>query len=345
MPEPKELSTSAALETLRGWSALERERAASAPKIELQRADVKRLMHLWCKARSRVCESDHPNDPIDALLEFGSAAREAGFQPRVDALDGGSDEYRRVAVAFVQLALSGGRELLIQFVRELRVTERGYKALALAHDIVFHEVLPIARPPRVPNGWEGLLPAWEVRTVEDLLAWFDQQLAAAFLLAARPHEPRDSAVLRDARRLMDELHIFCDAARAVGQLSNVEIENQLRDLKALCQGVQNPQNDDEENGESAEGGVPDGQNDDGERDERAPKKAKSRKPGNPMNVLSRAEKTKRKKWLRDWGRVRNRMTFNEFLDTFPKSEREAVRKGVKTAQRWKSEEARAAARR
>lgn len=87
------------------------------------------------------------------------------------------------------------------------------------------------------------------------------------------------------------------------------------------------------------------QHENDERDARAQKKVKGNKPGNPKNVLSRTEKTKRKNWLRDWERARNRMTFNEFLDTFPNSEREAVRKGVKTAQRWKSDEARAAARR
>jgi hypothetical protein len=79
------------------------------------------------------------------------------------------------------------------------------------------------------------------------------------------------------------------------------------------------------------------QHDDEERDTHARKKATGRKPGNPNNRLPRAQKTQYKKWLQLWNKAKGRQTREEFIATFPPSERETVRKGIRTAQKWESE--------
>lgn len=235
MPEPKELSKPSALDAARGWSARAREQRAKQPSCEEVLNIRSRLLSLW---RETISVGDAPNDfdrHIDALVEFGRAVRETGWQALVDQLDTGTEDTRRLAVDFIRLVVSGEREDIAELDREFRVTAEGFDVLALANQIVVHELVGLVRPVRVPMGWEGQDPDREVRTVDDLLAWFDQQLAQHDFLSKLPHWSNDGAVLRNARRLMDELHIFCDAPRAVGQLSSVEVENQLRDLKAVCQ--------------------------------------------------------------------------------------------------------------
>lgn len=70
-----------------------------------------------------------------------------------------------------------------------------------------------------------------------------------------------------------------------------------------------------------------------------------RKPGNPKNRFTPAQKSKYKKWLTEWKQKKNHLTLDAFLVQFPASERAEVKRGIKTAQKWESEKARTTARR